>query len=65
VPSNQESKRIFSGGQAAPKTLSRGLDKTTPGINVGTDFRYLVDRGVMVVPISIENHGQRRKAPMS
>ena len=41
-----------------------GGDKSTPGVDVSTDItdiRFLVDRGVMVVSISIKNHGRRRR----
>ena len=51
-----------------------GLDKSTshrpPPTNVTdvtdiTHVKCLGVRGVMVVPISVENHGGRRKAPPS
>ena len=47
---------------------NKDADKSTPGVNVGTDVadvEFSRDPGMMVVLISIENHGQCRKVPTS
>jgi hypothetical protein len=46
----------------------KGGDKSTPGLALlprFTDDIYLKDPSMMVVPISIENHGRRHKVPTS